>query len=53
VLSDARGRPLRDRPLLGSGPEHQMSVLACAGPDLHAALVDALARGMRRLARNA
>ncbi|HYP48772.1 MAG TPA: inositol monophosphatase family protein [Thermoleophilaceae bacterium] len=35
VLSDAHGRRLGDRPLLGAGPEFQMSVLAAANAALH------------------
>ena len=35
VVTDAYGRPLRDRPLLGSGPEFQMSVVATANAALH------------------
>lgn len=50
VLTDAAGRPLDDRPLLGSGPEHQMSVVAAAGPELHALLVAEVDRGIARLA---
>jgi myo-inositol-1(or 4)-monophosphatase len=49
VVTDARGRPLDDRPLLGSGPEFQMSVIASATPSLHAKLVDEVAAGMSRL----
>jgi myo-inositol-1(or 4)-monophosphatase len=49
VVTDARGRPLDDRPLLGSGPEFQMSVIASASPSLHAKLVDEVAAGMSRL----
>ena len=30
------GRTLRDLPLLGSGPEYQMSILACGNAELHA-----------------
>jgi Inositol monophosphatase family len=45
----AAGRPLDDRPLLGAGPEFQMSMLAAANPDLHAGLVEAVDRGIARL----
>src|SRR3954454_4527275 len=49
VVTDARGRPLDDRPLLGSGPEFQMSVITSASPELHAKLVDEVAAGMTRV----
>jgi myo-inositol-1(or 4)-monophosphatase len=50
IVTDAFGRSLADRPLLGSGPDHQMSVLASAGPRLHARLVEELDAGMDRVA---
>lgn len=50
VITDAAGRPLDDRPLLGSGASFQMSVVAAAGPELHAALVAEVDRGVARLA---
>lgn len=49
VVSDCAGRPLDDRPLLGSGHEFQMSILASANAELHARLVDEMDRGMARL----
>jgi myo-inositol-1(or 4)-monophosphatase len=49
VLTDAGGEPLEDRPLLGSGPEFQMSVVAAANPELHTALVAEVDRGIARL----
>jgi hypothetical protein len=49
VLSDAAGRPLDERPLLGSGPEFQMSVLAASSERLHARLLAELDNGMARL----
>jgi myo-inositol-1(or 4)-monophosphatase len=51
VVTDAAGRPLDDRPLLGSGPAYQMSVVAAAGERLHAALVRAVGDGIERLRR--
>ena len=39
VVTDAAGRSLDDRPLLGSGPEFQMSMLCAATPELHAKLL--------------
>jgi myo-inositol-1(or 4)-monophosphatase len=49
VVTDAAGRPLDDRPLLGSGHDFQMSVIAAGNADLHARLVEAVAEGVRRL----
>jgi myo-inositol-1(or 4)-monophosphatase len=49
VVTDAAGRPLDDRPLLGAGPDYQMSVVASAGATLHAEIVAALERGVARL----
>jgi myo-inositol-1(or 4)-monophosphatase len=51
VVTDARGQPLGARPLLGSGPEYQMSCLATANERLHAHLLDVLDRGFARVAR--
>jgi myo-inositol-1(or 4)-monophosphatase len=50
IVTDAAGRPLDDRPLLGSGVEHQMSVLASCNPRLHALLVEEVDAGMERVA---
>jgi myo-inositol-1(or 4)-monophosphatase len=52
VVTDASGKSLGDRPLLGSGHEYQMSCLAAANERLHARLLDALDRGFDRLARS-
>jgi myo-inositol-1(or 4)-monophosphatase len=49
VVSDAYGRPLSDRPLLGSGAEFQMSVVASANRALHDLLLEAVDAGVRRL----
>jgi myo-inositol-1(or 4)-monophosphatase len=49
VVTDAAGRPLDDRPLLGSGHEFQMSMLAAASEPLHAKLVAEIDRGIARL----
>jgi myo-inositol-1(or 4)-monophosphatase len=48
-VTDARGLPLDERPLLGSGPDVQVSTLAAATPELHAAFLEGLDRGMTRL----
>jgi myo-inositol-1(or 4)-monophosphatase len=53
VVTDAAGRSLDDRPLLGSAPEFQMSMLAAGNPDLHAQLVAAVDRGIARLRERA
>jgi myo-inositol-1(or 4)-monophosphatase len=49
VVTDAAGRPLDDRPLLGSGHEFQMSMLAAASEALHAKLVSEIDHGIARL----
>ena len=49
VVTDARGRPLGDRPLLGSGAEYQMSIVASANPALHGQILDEVATGIERL----
>jgi hypothetical protein len=42
VVTDASGRPLDERPLLGSGPEFQMSVVASANQALHSRILQSL-----------
>jgi hypothetical protein len=49
VLTDCAGTPLGDRPLLGSGADYQMSVLAAANPRLHELLLAEVERGLVRL----
>jgi myo-inositol-1(or 4)-monophosphatase len=49
VVTDARGRPLGDRPLLGSGADYQMSIVAAANPALHGKILAELAAGIERL----
>src|SRR5205823_7377068 len=49
VVSDAAGRPLHERPILGSSPEFQMSLIVASNPELHAQLVDEVDRGVARL----
>ncbi len=51
VVTDGWGRPLDDRPLLGSGHEFQMSSISAASPGLHAQLVAAIDAGIERLRR--
>jgi myo-inositol-1(or 4)-monophosphatase len=49
IVTDARGRSLDDRPLLGSGADFQMSVLTSANAALHGQIVAAIAAGVARL----
>ena len=49
IVTDARGRALDDRPLLGSGPEHQTSFVASANPALHEAILERVGDGVARL----
>jgi myo-inositol-1(or 4)-monophosphatase len=50
IVTDARGRPLDDRPLLGSGAEYQMSVVTSANPALHERILASVAAGVATLA---
>jgi myo-inositol-1(or 4)-monophosphatase len=49
LVTDAYGAPLGPRPLLGSGAEYQMSVVASANPALHGSILDAVDAGIARL----
>jgi myo-inositol-1(or 4)-monophosphatase len=49
-VTDAAGRPLDGRPLLGSDREHQMSVVASANHVLHESILAEVERGIGRLA---
>jgi fructose-1,6-bisphosphatase/inositol monophosphatase family enzyme len=49
VVTDAAGRSLDDRPLVGSGADYCVSTLAVCTPELHAEIVAALDRGIDRL----
>jgi myo-inositol-1(or 4)-monophosphatase len=49
-VTDAAGRPLGGRPLLGSDRRHQMSVVASANLRLHEAVLAEVERGMAALA---
>jgi myo-inositol-1(or 4)-monophosphatase len=49
IVTDARGRSLDDRPLLGSGAEFQMSVVTSANPALHAEILAAVDAGVARV----
>ena len=49
VVSDACGRSLATRPLLGAGAEFQMSVVAAANERLHRRLLEAVDAGIHRV----
>ena len=49
VVTDAYGASLGNRPLLGSGAEFQMSVVASANAALHRQILVALDDGIERL----
>jgi len=49
VVTDAYGQPLDDRPLLGSSHDFQMSCVAAANGELHAAICSELDKGIERL----
>jgi len=51
TVTDAYGRSLADRRLLGSGAEYQMSCVAAATPELHAQILRMVDAGLERLAR--
>ena len=51
VVTDAHGEPLARRPILGSGPEYQLSCVAAANRELHQAIVRELNFGIDRLRR--
>lgn len=51
VVTDACGQPLGGRRLLGSGEEFQMSCVAAANRELHAAIIGELDAGVERLRR--
>jgi myo-inositol-1(or 4)-monophosphatase len=50
-ITDAYGRPLDDRPLLGSGAEFQISCIAAANRGLHADILREVEAGIDRLSR--
>lgn len=49
VVTDCAGRSLDDRPLLGSGHDFQMSLLAAANAELHGTLLAEVEAGIERL----
>jgi fructose-1,6-bisphosphatase/inositol monophosphatase family enzyme len=50
VVTDAAGRTLADRPLLGSSAEYQMSIVASANEGLHESLLEQLDTAIERVA---
>jgi myo-inositol-1(or 4)-monophosphatase len=52
VVTDAHGVPLSGRPLLGSGHDFQMSCVAAANQELHAAICAEIDSGIERLRAN-
>jgi myo-inositol-1(or 4)-monophosphatase len=49
IVSDAYGRPLGGRPLLGSGADFQISVVASANEPLHDLIIGEVDAGIARL----
>jgi myo-inositol-1(or 4)-monophosphatase len=49
VVTDAYGAPLATRPLLGSGPDFQMSCVATANAELQRVILEHVERGIERL----
>ena len=49
TVTDAFGESLAGKPLLGSGPDYQMSCVAAANADLHTQMLEELERGFERL----
>jgi myo-inositol-1(or 4)-monophosphatase len=49
IVTDAYGRSLADRPLLGSSHDFQMSCVAVANTELHTAICSELDAGIERL----
>jgi myo-inositol-1(or 4)-monophosphatase len=53
IVTDAYGEPLSGRPLLGSGGEYQMSIVAAANRKLHEAVLSEVDAGIAKLAKGA
>jgi myo-inositol-1(or 4)-monophosphatase len=53
IVTDAYGEPLSSRPLLGSGGDYQMSIVASANRELHEAVLAEVDAGIARLAKRA
>ena len=52
IVTDAYGEPLSGRPLLGSGGDYQMSIVASANRKLHDAVLAEVDAGIARLAKH-
>ena len=52
TVTDAAGRPLEERPLVGSGDGFTLSTLATCTPELHGEILAKLDRGIERLRRS-
>jgi myo-inositol-1(or 4)-monophosphatase len=50
-ITDAAGRPLDTKPVLGSDHRHQMACIASSNQELQTLLVETVQRGIRRLGR--
>ena len=48
-VTDAAGRSLDDRPLVGSGADYCVSTVVSATPELHAEIIATLDRGIEKL----
>jgi myo-inositol-1(or 4)-monophosphatase len=53
IVTDAAGESLAGRPLLGSGGDYQMSVVASANAALHEQVLEAVGAGIERLTAQA
>jgi len=51
TVTDAGGKPLESRPLVGSGDGYTLSTLAACTPELHAELLYFLDRGIEKLGK--
>ena len=49
IVTDARGEPLDGRPLLGSGPEYQMSIVASGNSELHGRILESIESALERV----
>ena len=52
TVTDARGQALEGRPLVGSGDGYTVSTLCACTPELHAAILSRLDRGIEQLRRS-
>jgi myo-inositol-1(or 4)-monophosphatase len=49
IATDAAGRPLDDKPIVGSGADYCVSTVVACTAELHAEIIGALGRGIERL----